>query len=465
MSKTIVKTNSTSASAATGNNAICITSAPSTNRIKLLELLVKGLNMAKGNAQVYLAHPKAKEWKKIALKNEAVNSAIESNQLLIHSEKSLPTEGINHVFVLPLSYGKTEKDYSSLIRVLSARQEKDFDLFALGQNKGKSGFGSQIFGFFANAWARIIHGIEASNIASGVIGFKAESYKELIVKHKITSPLNLMKLGYEDGMKLKAIEGNFGDLNYGFGAGFGAIYSSKLTVFSTLLQRFISQPLASIKSDGIQIEKGNSPFYKIAFFAFSVIFLLWMAFTATDFNVTWDEPGHLSYSKDIGSYITSLGDDTTVFISKTVDGSKGYDDNFLWYGASVDTIAEGIHAITGGNIFHVRRYLQGFFSFLMLLVISLLAKTLFGWRGALLALLAAFFSPSFYGHFYNNHKDIPFALGYVMTAYYLILLLKELPKPKFQTMFMLALGVGFSLSIRASGLAQFGFVFAFMGLH
>jgi tetratricopeptide (TPR) repeat protein len=462
--KKIVKTASASSvNAATGSNIIVINNSPSTNTLKYLDVFIEGMSEVKGHAQIALIHPKAEEWKKLSQKKENISQAIENGKIRIEKTVMDLDVDYSHIFFLPLKHGKNKLDYAQVIRTLSNKYKDSNELIALGKNKNsKEGFGSKLFGFIANCWARIMHGIEASNIASGIIGFKKETYQLLNEKYGHKGALSLFKLGYEENLEFQSIEGNFGNLNYGFGAGFGALYNSKMAIFGTLIPRFVSSPLKAIKSDGIQITKKDSPFFKLSFFIASCIIFFIMAFTATDFNVTWDEPGHLEYSEDVLAYHSSLGEDTTLFdFSK----SKSYLENYVLYGASVDTIAEAIHSITSFNIYSIRRYLNGLIGFLLLLIIGLFAQYLFGWRAALIAILAAFLSPSFYGHFFNNHKDIPFALGYAMTAYYLVILLNELPKPKFQTMFMLALGVGFSLSVRASGLAQFGIVFAFMGLH
>lgn len=462
--KKIVKTTSgTSGAASGGNHLICISNAPSSNNLKYLQTFLEGAAEAKGHSALALVHPKTNEWTKLAEKNEVLKGAIEQKQVQLLTSLDEETLSYTHVFFLSLKHGRSKQDYSQMLRALNTKINDESALLALGKNKSKKeGMASKFFGFFANAWARIIHGIEASNIAAGVIGFNCKVYRLLVEKYGQKSPLALFKLGYEEGHQLEAIEGNFGNLNYGFGAGFGALYSSKMAVFGTLHTRFFTAPLKEMKEGGLQVKDKNGPFYKMSFAIVSCLIFLVMAFTATDFNVTWDEPGHLEYAEDVIAYHSSLGEDTTLFdFSK----SKSYLQNYVLYGASVDTIAEFIHSITGFEIYNVRRYLNGLIGFLLLLIIGLFAQYLFGWRAALLALLAAFLSPSFYGHFFNNHKDIPFALGYAMTAYYLVMLLKELPKPRFQTLFMLALGVGFSLSVRASGLAQFGIVFAFLGLH
>jgi len=464
--KKIVKT--AKASASLGNNIIIIKASPSKGALKPLKNVCQGLSNIKNASQIYLVGKSSNKWSELVSQDENIQDCFNRNIIKTAEDlNQIELDSYEHIFFLPLSFNRDSASYSKIISKLSRVEAAGQRIFGLGQNKSsKRAIAGRIFGFIANAWARIIHGISTRNIASNIIGFSTDLFAELRTKYgEKTSEMTLLKLAIEDGSEIQSIDGDLGNDAYNIGAGFIAIIQSKLIVARALPKRFIQSPLSDIKSDGLKLGNGNAPFFKLSYFVASLLLFLTMMLTATDFNTTWDEPGHIKYGADIASYMGSFGADTTVFESETQNKSKGYMDNFQWYGASVDTIAAGIHSITGGSIYMVRRYFNGFVSFLLLLIIALLAKHFFGWRAALITLLAGFFSPSFHGHFYNNHKDIPFALGYIMSAYYLILLLSELPKPKFQTMFMLALGVGFSLSIRASGLAQFAFVFAFIGLH
>ncbi len=464
--KKIVKTAKNTASI--GNNIIVIKANTSKGALKPLGNLCKALAQIKSTSQVYLVGKDSDKWTELTSGVETVKACFENGSIkTAQSLNELELQSFENLFFLPLSFNRDSSSYSKIISKLSRIEPTENGLYGLGKNTfNKRAITERVFGFFANGWARIIHGINTPNIASGIIGFGIKKFNALRGTYgEKTSELTLLKLGIESGNEIQSIDGDFGNDAFGIGAGFSAIIKSKLAVAQALPKRFIQAPLAEIKEHGLNWKEGNSPVYKLSYFFAAILLFIVMMFTATDFNATWDEPGHIKYGEDIASYMSTLGDDTTVFVSEAQDKSKGYVDNYQWYGASIDTISHAIHSITGGNIYNVRRYMNGIVSFLMLLMIALLAKHFFGWRAALLALLAGFFSPSFHGHFFNNHKDIPFALGYIMTAYFLIQLLSELPKPKYQTMFMLALGVGFSLSVRASGLAQFGFVFAFLGLH
>jgi tetratricopeptide (TPR) repeat protein len=462
-SKKIVKT--TSQVTNNSRTFLLIKGSPSKANLTPLAALCKGLKNVKNSPKIFLINKEISNWEKLISSNTAIKESFDNGTITLAASADMPMENeADFIFFLPLKYNRTALSYQKIIQQIVGSVKSEETIYALGKNTSKQKpILNSLFGFIANAWSRIIHGINASNIAAEIVGFSMAKYTELSSKYgKNADPLLLVKQGIEQGDHLNAIDADFGEPAYGLGAGFIAIIRAKWIVAKGLPQRFVKVPLQEIKSDGISLKDRNSPFYKLSYFFASILIFLIMMFSATDFNVTWDEPGHLQYSEHVLSYYTSLGDDTLLFDNSV---KKDYLANYVLYGASVDTIAEAIHSVTKFNIYSIRRYLNGIIGFLTLLIIALLAKHFFGWRAALLALLAGFLSPSFFGHFFNNHKDIPFALGYVMTAYFLILLLSEMPKAKFQTAFMLALGVGFSLSIRASGLAQFAFVLFFLGIH
>jgi dolichyl-phosphate-mannose--protein O-mannosyl transferase len=70
------------------------------------------------------------------------------------------------------------------------------------------------------------------------------------------------------------------------------------------------------------------------------------------------------------------------------------------------------------------------------------------WLAACLSLLILSLWPQFFGHSMNNPKDIPFALGYVMTIYYLTQWIKQLPKPDNRIWIKMALAIAFTINIR-----------------
>ena len=74
---------------------------------------------------------------------------------------------------------------------------------------------------------------------------------------------------------------------------------------------------------------------------------------------------------------------------------------------------------------------------------GLLAREAGSWRTGLIGLLILTFSPYFFGHAMNNPKDIPFASSFVMSLYFIVRYLKQLPKPSTAVIFQLILSIAF----------------------
>ncbi|HZG00542.1 MAG TPA: tetratricopeptide repeat protein, partial [Chitinophagales bacterium] len=100
--------------------------------------------------------------------------------------------------------------------------------------------------------------------------------------------------------------------------------------------------------------------------------------------------------------------------------------------------------------------------FLAILFAGLLARRIGNWTTGFIALVLLGTWPQFFGQSMNNPKDIPFALGYVMTIYYLVKLVQQLPHPAAMTWIMTTFAIAFTINIRVGGLILVGMLFAFV---
>ncbi len=402
-----------------------------------------------------------KDWKKSLREVDEFLKAQENGSLIVVNTVLQVLEEKEMVCFLPLSNIETQAQANKLATRLERVDNSAESILMLNKNTGNvKGFFGKFFSFMANFWARVFTGLDAQNTATGIVCFQKESYTLLAEKYGNLAPLLLAKLAYTEGINIGDIDGDFDEPSFSFGAGFSSIIKGKIFVFNFIVSHYFKHPLKAIKTNKFSFSNSNAPLFKLAFGSVAAIIFAIMTFTATDYNVTWDEPNHVTFSKDVLSYYKTFGEDTAIFNTQNRD----YQTNIL-YGMSFDTFCALVQDVTGLHEYNVRRIINAWVGFLCILLTSLLARQLFGWRAALLALLAMFFSPSFYGQAFNNPKDIPLAMGYVMTALFLTKTLQEMPKPRMQTLFLLAVSIGFSISIRASGLVQIGFVLAFLGLH
>jgi Tfp pilus assembly protein PilF len=222
--------------------------------------------------------------------------------------------------------------------------------------------------------------------------------------------------------------------------------------------RFFKEPFAVSKRDIFTNE--NHPIYRFKFLFFVALMAVLMPILSFDYGITWDEPEHVTLAQDMRKYYTTLGSDTSVF-----DLSKHARFALLYYGASIDLLSEMVyHYLRPFGIYETRHFINALYGVLGAIFTGLLAKELGGWRAAFLAAFLMLLSPRYFGHSMNNPKDIPFLTGYAMSLYFLILLMKQLPKPRMGTILWTGFGVAFIISLKIGGLLNLAYVGLFMGL-
>jgi 4-amino-4-deoxy-L-arabinose transferase-like glycosyltransferase len=68
-------------------------------------------------------------------------------------------------------------------------------------------------------------------------------------------------------------------------------------------------------------------------------------------------------------------------------------------------------------------------------------------------------TPRYYGHAFNNSKDIPFATGYLWSLYFIVRLLRELPRPTIRAVLSTGAAIGLTLGVRITGLLLLAYLF------
>jgi len=103
-------------------------------------------------------------------------------------------------------------------------------------------------------------------------------------------------------------------------------------------------------------------------------------------------------------------------------------------------------------VFETRHLLNGLVGVLGLIGCWKLGRRLGGPRTGCIAALLLLLTPNFYGQMFNNPKDIPFAVGFVWTTYYLVRLVPFLPRPPWRLVLKLGLATGLAMAVRVGGL-------------
>lgn len=205
--------------------------------------------------------------------------------------------------------------------------------------------------------------------------------------------------------------------------------------------------------------KAEPKIYRTIFYILAAIMFVIMPILSLNSGISGDEKSSYVHSSRVYDYFAK-GD--TAALNTQGDPLT---QNLEYYGQSFDNVTYlFIKWFNIENPYEFRHACNSLLGWSIAFIIGLLLAKLCGYRAALLAFIMLLFSPRFMGHSFNNPKDIPFALGYTLAIYQMILLVKELPKTKIKRLIYIALGIALANSIRIGGLILVAYLMLFCGL-
>ena len=181
----------------------------------------------------------------------------------------------------------------------------------------------------------------------------------------------------------------------------------------------------------------------IASLVFAAIILL---FLAPKSAVNVDEQLHYPHAKKVVNWYFTGGQDEACLNTPVT--------NLKYYGQSVDNFTALINRVFNIENEFLTRHLTGAFFFWLILLFAGLIGVQTGnsfWVSAI-TVLSILAMPRLFGQAFGNLKDIPFAAGYVASIFFIIRLVKELPKVKWSTAFLLGVAIAFTNSVSAFAL-------------
>jgi hypothetical protein len=186
-----------------------------------------------------------------------------------------------------------------------------------------------------------------------------------------------------------------------------------------------------------------------------LLLLILVLLTYKSYGISWDEPVQHNYAVKVLRYYASFFRDKAALSA---------DYNAFYYGAFFEVLAELFHYLVPIGIYESRHLLYAFTGLFGLwgcwkLVRLLVNQAAAFWTTILLALY-----PSYYGHMYINSKDIPFAVLYLWSLYYLIRFLKQIPNPEWSIIGKLGLTIGFAMGTRVGGMVLLPYCYLFGAL-
>jgi len=186
--------------------------------------------------------------------------------------------------------------------------------------------------------------------------------------------------------------------------------------------------------------------YRIAAQALVALLAVIALFTFCDYGITWDEELQSDYGKAVFDY----------YISGFQD--RHYNDifNLYLYGGMFDGLAAILDHFTPNTIYETRHLLNAFIGLVGLWGTYKLGRLIGGGFVGLVAMLLVVLTPMYYGHMFNNPKDIPFAAGVVWTLYYMAKTLSAFPKVRPSLIVKLGIVYGLTLGVRVNGIMIMG---------
>ncbi len=170
--------------------------------------------------------------------------------------------------------------------------------------------------------------------------------------------------------------------------------------------------------------------------------------TFRGYGVTWDEDVQNWYGNLVLNYYLSLLGEM-----RAPNWLLLYKYGDLYnYGAVFDLIAAIANRISPLGIYETRHLLNGLVGVLGLVGCWKLGRAVGGPRAGFLAALFLGLTPNYYGQMFNNPKDIPFAVGFAWSIYYLMRILPELPRPRLRLVIKLGIAIGLAMAVRIGGL-------------
>ena len=242
----------------------------------------------------------------------------------------------------------------------------------------------------------------------------------------------------------------------------------------------VSAPLAAVPA--------TDTLYKKLFFGWMALMLVLIPFFSKDTGINGDERFQTYLAKYVVPFYTSFGKDRRIFLTKNevlpvfnkggMDSVKkqfnlddvpqnndlknygcGYE---LWSAVIARMFGYPTDQVMGYHL--IRHVVLAFITVFIILFTGLIAKEILGWRAAFITVLLLSISPRFIGDGMMNNKDIPFALGYIATIYFVILFLRKLPFPTWKNTLLVTLGFAMAINIRVGGIMLFFSFGLFVGL-
>jgi hypothetical protein len=206
--------------------------------------------------------------------------------------------------------------------------------------------------------------------------------------------------------------------------------------------------------------RGGGPFARVdryevaALLLFGTLIVL-VAVTFKDYAISNDEEVQQRYGEMIIAY----------YASGFVDQALFHFRNLYLYGGLFDVIAVGLEKLLPLDMYEVRHLLTALCGVGGLAAVWATTRAIAGSRAGLLAALSLAVCGTWYGAMFNHTKDIPFASAVMGALWLLVLIGRELPRPRWHLVVLFGVLCGCALGIRVLGVFLISYAAVAIAIH
>ena len=360
---------------------------------------------------------------------------------------------------------------SALVGAAQAKRKKMlnnafyFGSYFLKESANKNGIAQKISNAIYNNFVRFLTTSNINDNQSGVIIVNTD-FAQQTFESKLSTAKNYFEIANQVGAhKINAEDvALIADKNSPSGSILG-LFSLPLISLFLSFKFFVLSALHEIKTNAPKPEnKGNAPVFRMIFYVLVFGFCIAYPLLSQQYGMTWDEKQHDEYSKVAYNWVTSFGEDTTA-LSEPVGSQDYVRQIFRHYGEHINLISAIIYNTFDTDPYDTRHFIISLYGLFGLICIGLTVKALTSWRGAIIALLFVGLNPSWMGFSMNNPTDIPFAVGFAVSGYFMVRVLQNMPNPKRKHISWLGIGVGIGIGSRVGAILIIAYMGLFLGVQ
>ena len=175
----------------------------------------------------------------------------------------------------------------------------------------------------------------------------------------------------------------------------------------------------------------------------AVCLIVW---TVDDYGMTWDE----EHSANNGLYWIQW------YASGFTERGAIEADNQRLYGSFFNGLSRLIADRSPLGLYETGHLVTALFGWLALWAVASMGTTLMGARAGFFAALILLLTPGWYGHTFNNPKDVPFAVMFAAALAAMLSAYRSLPRPTAKQSLLIGGAVGLALGIRVGAIVLMG---------